>query len=224
MKFLAALLFGTILFLTPARADSGAATPAKPLTISYSKGDGSYWAPVIVFDRPFSEDNTEAFNKTFSEIEEQGPDYIIIEVDSYGGDVDAGWKMKRIVERSHTKTICVADNKADSMAVYFMQSCTQRMMTKRSSLLVHYGYWTTIENHSEKDFESFWHRQLALNDQCLAQLHRFKVSRSYIKRKLDAGDWILLPDEALKAGAVDKIIVSIEDLQNYLESQGKLPK
>jgi ATP-dependent protease ClpP protease subunit len=62
---------------------------------------------------------------------------VILEINSPGGDIEAGFKIVRAIERSRAHVLCVVDGEADSMASYVFESCHTRAMTRRSLLMIH---------------------------------------------------------------------------------------
>jgi len=67
----------------------------------------------------------------------QGSKMILIEINSPGGSVSAGFAISKAIEASNVSVACLVDGSADSMAMYVLQSCDIRMMTKRSVLMIH---------------------------------------------------------------------------------------
>lgn len=64
-------------------------------------------------------------------------DAVVIEIDSPGGEVEAGFKLVKAIEHYPAKVICVVDGEADSMASYIFVACDVRAMTRRSILMIH---------------------------------------------------------------------------------------
>lgn len=64
-------------------------------------------------------------------------DAVVLEINSPGGEVDAGFRLVKAIERYAGAVICIVDGEADSMASYILMSCDVRAMTRRSLLMIH---------------------------------------------------------------------------------------
>lgn len=218
-----AMFLGISLFLSPVYAVEKAERPVVRVT-HYNK-DAKNRVVTISFDGPITPDTAEAFTIAFTAAEKVNPVAIIVEISTYGGGVDAGWRMARVVERSKIKSICVAENEVASMGVFFLESCSVRAITNRSFLTAHYPFFPSLDSNSAQAFDNSVARVQGMKLGMLMQLaHRAKLTTLQVKAKLDAGDWVLLPVEALSSGEVDLIVDTVEQVQNYLESNGNLPK
>lgn len=62
---------------------------------------------------------------------------VILEINTDGGDVDAGFKLAKAIERAKKPVTCVVDGHAFSMGSYIFEACGRRVMTKRSILMIH---------------------------------------------------------------------------------------
>jgi membrane-bound ClpP family serine protease len=228
MKSILTFFLGLILFISPAYAikhgDDVEDKPKRPVVqVIYPSGDGKYYVPVIVYDGTVDDDNVQKFTEELDQFVKQGPDAVVIELTTYGGEVDGGWRMARAIERSGVKTVCVVENEVASMGVFILESCTTRVLVRRSFITAHYPYFPYVTNNSEQTFKNYIARQRGLNEEMLVQLsRRSKLSKAEVKQKLDAGDWVMLPEEALKAGEIDVIADSVEQVQKSLESKGNL--
>ena len=139
--------------------------------------------------------------------EKTRPDGIIIDIDSGGGDFDAGFEIVKAIEASPIPVICVVDGQADSMAFYILQSCDQRVMTRRSSLMWHGITLVGGSGVNMVNLPGLQKRLEVMNEAALAHVsHRLKIPASEVAEKIKYGDWWMAATEALKVGAVDSLI------------------
>ena len=132
------------------------------------------------------------------------PANFTIEINSEGGEYDAGFLLTRAIEDSPVPVICVVDGEAASMAFYILQSCNVRIMTRRSMLMAHYGFLRATITMENVDILKM--RLGAMNSGMVAHYaKRMKLSETEIHTKLRQGDWWLTADEALRIGAVDSL-------------------
>lgn len=133
------------------------------------------------------------------------PAAIFIEIDSEGGEVDAGFALTKAIEASPVPVICIVDGQAASMAFYILQSCDVRAMTPRSSLMMHQVTLIGAIKASniktlQKQVETY---NKAMVGQCSAKM---KLPANEIADKIADGDWWMGADEALMVGAVDSVV------------------
>lgn len=229
MKFILAILFllsaaclvhGQTLIIPP---QAPAPAVHHTITVTYPQKEEKYYVPVIVFDGPVDDSSSNEFVEQFNKLAESGPDSILVEITTYGGGVDAGWRMARAIERSTVKVVCVAENEVASMGVFILESCPIRVQTSRSFLTAHYPYYPTVSTTSSKDFDNLIQRNIGMKDSMLVQVYkRTKLTKGMVKAKLDVGDWVILADVALDIGMVDYVADSVEQIQKSLETQDKI--
>lgn len=65
------------------------------------------------------------------------PKVVNVHINSGGGSVLSGLDLIQALEQSGAKTICTVDYEAASMAFIFFQTCNERIMTKRSFMMMH---------------------------------------------------------------------------------------
>jgi len=133
------------------------------------------------------------------------PAAIFVEINSEGGEVEAGFALAKAIEASPVPVICIVDGQAASMAFYILQSCDVRAMTPRSSLMMHQVTLVGAMKAStikalQKQIDTY---NKAMVGQCAAKM---KLPATEIADKIAAGDWWMAADEALEVGAVDSII------------------
>jgi ATP-dependent Clp protease protease subunit len=133
------------------------------------------------------------------------PAAIFLEIDSEGGEVDAGFALTKAIEASPVPVICIVDGQAASMAFYVLQSCDVRAMTPRSSLMMHQVTLIGAIKASnikalQKQIDTY---NKAMVGQCAAKM---KLTSAQISAKIADGDWWMGTDEALEVGAIDSVV------------------
>ena len=141
-------------------------------------------------------------------------DRVVIEINSPGGEVDAGFKLVKAIERFPAKVVCIVDGEADSMASYIFVACDVRVMTKRSTLMIHQpgmggqGQINDLTNASD---------MLRASGYAQAEhyaLHMKGITAAEIATRTAGGREIWLDwHDAKKYGAVDIVVDRVEDLK-----------
>lgn len=135
------------------------------------------------------------------------PVFVILEIDSGGGEFDAGFALAKAIENSRVPVVCIVDGEAASMAFYVLQSCAVRSMTARSTLMWHGVSLAGIESMNIVQMAAFQNRIETMNKASLAHVSkRLKISKEEVAAKIAQHDWWFASDEALAIGAIDTVI------------------
>lgn len=158
------------------------------------------------------DESMDALVAAVKEAPEDKGDAIVLEINSPGGEVDAGFKLVKAIERYHAKVVCIVDGEADSMASYIFVGCDVRAMTRRSVLMIHQpsiggrGQLNDIQNAVD------WITALtsAMAEHYAA---RMRISAVELAAKVAGGrtlwmDW----HAAQRWGAVDIVVDRVADL------------
>jgi ATP-dependent protease ClpP protease subunit len=182
-------------------------------------GAGEKWVHLIRFAEAggslgVDEDSAKTLARRVAQANESGVDVIVLEINSPGGSVDAGHAIERTIELSRAPVQCVVDGWAASMAAQFLQSCNTRMMTKRSSLLIHEPSIMAIDAGGQVVFAN---KAALLHASAEAELEqsvrRMRVSKEWLRRKIEHGqDYWLTWEEAVRVGAVDGVVGGVADV------------
>ncbi len=141
------------------------------------------------------------------------PKKIVLPINSGGGSVPAGWELIKAIEASKAPVTCVVDGgMAASMAFATLQSCQERIVTHRASLMAHQmslgGEMRGQPERWANVLRMMRAMEAALDWQCA---HRLKITLDEYKRLIDSGKELWLTgDEAVAMGAADRIVDSYQ--------------
>lgn len=165
----------------------------------------------LYLDGPITEKSADLTIKRLEKLASTDAGAVVMEINSPGGEVDAGFKLARTMENLSVPVVCVVDGEAASMAFYLLQSCTVRFMTARSTLMAH-GVSYRIAN-TQGNAEQFSEMSDALKASTLAVvMHvsaRMKVTPEQFAAKIAGRAWYMAYKEALEVGAVDSVVPSV---------------
>lgn len=181
-------------------------------------GKGEHWVQLVRFTNVGVNDTSvKKLSDTLDEVNEAGVEVIVLELATPGGSMPAGQEMARVIERSKAPVHCVVDGDTASMGFYVLQSCKERMMTKRSTLLAHEPRYSAVDGGNQTDMKNHQDMLHAASENMLEhEAARLKVSKEELRKRTEHGqDWIMLYDEALKVGAVDDVVKTVESVVNY---------
>lgn len=193
-----------------------------------SSEESKYYVPKIKFDTQVDSESVQQTMTLMSAVTEAGAKAIIIEWNTPGGEVDSGFLLSRAIEESPVPIICVVDGDAASMGMYILQSCHTRIMTKRSTLMIHeaaigsgsfYGHEVTWRSVAER---------LKSTNIAMAEhlAHKMNVPATEILRRIEGGlQWWMNWSEALDVKAVDLVVNDVKEVtesyRNTLEAPNK---
>lgn len=152
-------------------------------------------------------------------------DSILLVIDSPGGSVPDGIRISRAIEESKVPVVCVVDVEAASMAAYILESCQVRLITKRSSIMIHEpamsgeisGQQTVWKNIAE------WLRVMTKGMAEHIASRMTVTPASIIERIRGGAMWFLDWEDALKFGAVDGTASSVAAVRSSLETTNHVP-
>jgi ATP-dependent protease ClpP protease subunit len=181
---------------------------AVPVSLVLDAGAG-YAAVRIEYDGEITEGGADKAIAAIDAANAAGAKAILLEVDSGGGDVDQGFRLVKAIERSAAPVTCMVDGTAASEAFYILQSCSVRLMTRRSLLMAHEPMLvdkaTTVFPRST--IEAMEARQAQVADAWTGYAGRkLKMGVASFRKKIRGRDWWIGASEALAAGAVDALV------------------
>lgn len=202
MRFL--LLFLTLFSCSTADSQSLGvyANPPKESKVEFDPN-----APVVMLKGTIDTEHAGLFIEQLKRAMKSEPSVVTIVINSFGGSVEVGQLLAQLIETAPFKTVCIADQNADSMAFYILQSCSTRLMTKRAVLMAHQisadldsAKAVTIRNQVES-----MDALDSANEEHEAA--RLKISLQEFRSHIANGhDWFMNWELALKVGAVDGIV------------------
>jgi len=147
--------------------------------------------------------------------------FVLFEINSPGGSVDAGFKIAKAIENSPAKVVCVVDGEADSMAFYILQSCDMRIMTYRSILMAHepavgikgYGKSDDWKKRGQELADMLAVLTRAFNHHCS---QRLTISYDEYSKRVHNTEYWIDDDEATAIGAIDMAVVSVKQVEKML--------
>lgn len=142
-----------------------------------------------------------------------GATTLTLRINSYGGSVPDGQKFVQHLEsikKSGVKVVCIGDGNVMSMALYLLQSCSERLATDRTVFLAHNAASQASGNAVEQ--ERTVHMLQVLSD-ALANFigGRIKMGPEKYKARIAQMEWVFGTREALDEGVIDRV-VSVEEI------------
>jgi ATP-dependent protease ClpP protease subunit len=194
--------------------------PKAPTKIERPKlKPGEHWVPVIRFtNASIDKANVAKVVSLFEQISAAGPDAIVLELSTLGGEVPSGYEFARAIERSNAHVTCVVDGDAASMGYFVLQSCDTRLMTKRSVLMIHEPHVGGPDHGTQSVYRNL-QAMLHITSEAMLEheVVRMKVSKEVVRKHIENGqDWNMLYGEALEVGAVDGVAPSVESVVRTL--------
>jgi ATP-dependent protease ClpP protease subunit len=249
MKALALAFLALFLVIRPSAARAEGELPMPPHLMQLLMGGDDEPTPdaapslkcpekakLCVFPYRFSaevtDESVDRFQKFLAASEKAGAKAVMLELNTAGGDPEAGHEMTRSIEMSPVRVICVADGVVASAGMYIFQSCDVRYMTKRSMLVTHNIHLQYKHGTEDNDVITIVSARdtsdtLAVASAAFAEqiVHRAKniTIQQYIA-KVAYIDWEMGYAEALHYGFIDKVFDrSPGALYTTIRDTGALP-
>lgn len=157
------------------------------------------------------EDMSKDFTNWMESVKGNHITLINLNLDTPGGDVEEGYVIIHALEAAHKAGItssCKVDGDAASMGFLILQSCDERLMTKRSNLMAHEvkvqikGPLSQSKAQNLADMLKVSNRTAA--EHCIV---RMKVTiEEYLAKTTNGHEWFMDWEEAKRVGAVDQIV------------------
>lgn len=194
---------------TNSSPDSGAEEPGRKIAWVHITGSITEVGAVV-------------FQNAITELMKKKPEILVVELHTGGGSVDAGFDMTKAIEALTIPTVCLVDGDALSEGIYILQACDVRLMTARSTLMVHEPY---IEMRVDSvHLDAAMKRQKALTHAWTSHVaRRWKITSKHLREIIAIGDWYINSDEALVQGAVDGVVPSVQEVKDSLTRDLSLP-
>jgi ATP-dependent protease ClpP protease subunit len=170
----------------------------RPCVLAYRFSDG------------VDEDSAEKFTKFMAAARSAKADMVMVEVNTPGGSMSDGHEISRQIENAPFHVVCVVDHMSASMGMYILESCDTRVMSKRSSLMIHQVALiarpgTRLTEVTTANAANTIRVATRAYVEWVA--HRMKTPTPEVLQKISGGrEWWLDWEEAIQVGAVDKVI------------------
>lgn len=202
--------------------------PTKSVTKADLKSAEPY-VPRISLVGDIDEDSVAAVTAALQAVAKENPEAVVFEIDSPGGEVGAGLRLAKVLEDYPARLICVVDGDADSMAFFLLQSCPVRLMTKRSSLMMHRPFLVLNKAPSELDDVDKANIEARMNVLAAAMFEHYAARMGMLPENLalkipGKKMWWMGWSEAVCSNAVDGVVGSVPGVLASLRSAGALPE
>jgi ATP-dependent protease ClpP protease subunit len=193
-------------------ADAGtvdAPEPTPHLTVP-DKCLGDDCVPVLMFTARIDDASAAMFAQAVMLSVGIGAEALVVVLDSGGGSFDAAMRMVELIRAAPFPVHCLVDGQASSSAFFLLQACTTRTATVTSRLLVHEVFY---EVHGDtkltrSTMKSYIRELDADNDRALALVaDRMGMKQSDLEAKVAYDDWVMSPNQALEAHALDRVVL-----------------
>ena len=174
------------------------------------------------------DDTAEAFGNFMEAAVEAKADFIMIELNTLGGSARSAHEISRLIEHAPARVVCVVDGDAVSAGMYILSSCDTRVMTKRSNLMIHQvSLMNPEESHVTATVARNQLEMMRVSTRAYLEwvIKRFKgvTFEQALARTDHDTEWWMDWQEALKFGAIDKVIDGPpEHLLSQLMKTGKI--
>lgn len=141
---------------------------------------------------------------------------VVIEINTGGGEIEAGFRLVKAIERAKRPVTCIVDGSADSMGSYIFESCARRVMTKRSILMIHEAGIESANGTHPNDYQDMA-SELSTHSRAMFEHYSRRIpglTVDEIAQRTSGGRCIWLGwRDAKKLGAVDIVIDKVEELK-----------
>lgn len=154
------------------------------------------------------EDSVKATTKFLSDAKASGARFVTLRINSPGGSVDEGFELAQFMEHLGIPIRCEVDGLAASMAAFVLMSCNTRVMTARSTVMIHEPSVGGLIRGNETSFRNIADRLRTITAMLIKHTaKRMHLTEAELHERIDGGrEFWLTSDDALKFGAVDAVI------------------
>ena len=163
-----------------------------------------------------------------NEAEENNASYIIFEINTFGGRVDAATVIKDAILNSSIPTVAYINKRAISAGALISLSCNKIIMYEGSSI----GATTVVDDKGEKQSEksqSYMRAEMASTAE--KNNRRKDIAQAMVDEDIEIKDislkgklLTLTSEEALEYGICDKIVSSEKEMYTFLKLEKPLVK
>lgn len=129
-----------------------------------------------------------------------------LRINSHGGSVEAGFDLIQAFDHYKKPLTCVVDVRAWSMGMSVLQGCPKRLMTRRSSLMMHEVLVQGMNGNQHDMIDAASTTRVLTESLIQLAAERLKIKADSIREKITGRQWWIDADEALDVGAIDSFI------------------
>lgn len=129
-----------------------------------------------------------------------------LRINSHGGSVEAGFNLIQAFDHYKKPLTCVVDVRAWSMGMSVLEGCPKRLMTRRSSLMMHEVLVQGMNGNQHDMIDAASTTRVLTESLIQLAATRLKLSANDIRAKVSGKQWWIDADEALDIGAIDGFI------------------
>lgn len=162
------------------------------------------------------------FLKNITALNNKSSDNITIHMHSIGGEWSDGMVIFDAITMSKSKVSIIVYGQAESMSSIILQAADERIMTKNSYFMPHYGStavsgeyhnvhnWIRFEEHiCNMMFDIYanrCYRGYYFKEKYGGKKESIPKVKSWLKRKLKDGDWYMNAEDCIYYGFADRVI------------------
>ncbi len=164
--------------------------------------------PIVMLEIQDVDDNTVAGLKERLAEFEVDPNIheVWLRINSHGGSVEAGFDLIQTFDHYKKSLTCVVDVRAWSMGMSLLEGCPHRLMTKRSSLMMHEVLVQGVSGNAHEMQNPADTTRVLTESLIQLAAGRLKLSANDIRAKITGKQWWIDADEALDIGAIDGFV------------------
>ncbi len=185
-------------------------------------------AVVIPVDQTIESGLQSFMERAFSEAEKQGAKTVILEIDTFGGRVDAAVEIGELIRKSDMETIAYVEGKAISAGSYIALNADRIYMREGSTIGDAAVVTVSGERVTDSKIVSMWVGQMVSAAQATGRNDKIAegmvdeskvVDMPEIGKTKKAGQLITLTaNEAVKVGYAERVVGSLEELIEQIGS------
>ena len=163
------------------------------------------------------------FLKNLRMLERKNSDPIMIHMNSIGGSWTDGMVIYDAIQMSKCYISIIVYGQAESMSSIILQAADERLMTKNSYFMAHYGSsasegdylssmnWMQYEKHICDTMLEIYASTCVTGEFFKEKYVRpdIKKVKNFLSKKLQDGDWYMTAEQSIYYGFADKILKSI---------------
>lgn len=184
----------------------------KALETVETKSESAPTGPIVMLelDGEVNDDTVGPLIEKMKELDAAGQPEIWLKLNSGGGSVSSGLDLITEIESLHAKTTCVADWRTMSMAFSILESCQTRLAVPQALMMLH-APSTQVSGNETKVQQDLEVLRALRTIMVSKMVKRMKLTREEIEHHMDTHAYFITVDEALRIGAIDKV-VEVKDL------------